>query len=148
MVDTREGPEAISTSSRMHEQNLKPVIGRRVAVDLCREPSAANYDVIIVDAYCRPRIPIHRATEEAMAIYQDKLVAPQGAVGHNVLDRASGLESVVSAAAANDLKRWVYSEDCGATTNTSSRPPVVGSLGAWEADVGASPVDQMGATES
>ena len=43
-----------------------------------REPDGIYY-LIIVDAYSSDAIPIHLATEEAMAIYKQKL-APQGAV--------------------------------------------------------------------
>src|SRR5262249_24462591 len=69
--------------------------------------------VIIVDAYSSDAIPIHLATEEAMAIYKDKL-APQGAVVMHVSNRHLELESVVvGIAVANDMKSWVYSQDTG-----------------------------------
>ena len=75
-----------------------------------REPDGV-YDLIIVDAYSSDAIPIHLATEEAMAIYKDKL-APQGAVVMHVSNRHLELASViVGIADANDLKSWVYSED-------------------------------------
>ena len=75
-----------------------------------REPDGV-YDLIIVDAYSSDAIPIHLATEEAMAIYKDKL-APQGAVVMHVSNRHLELASVVVGIAdANDLKSWVYNED-------------------------------------
>ena len=75
-----------------------------------KEPDGA-YDLIIVDAYSSDAIPIHLATEEAMAIYKDKL-APQGAVAMHVSNRHLELASViVGIADANDLKSWVYNED-------------------------------------
>jgi len=71
------------------------------------------YDLIIVYAYSSDSIPIHLATQEAMAIYKDRL-APQGAVLMHVSNRHLELASViVGIAEANDLKSWVYSEDYG-----------------------------------
>ncbi|TDN15899.1 hypothetical protein CEE80_11890, partial [Lactobacillus crispatus] len=71
------------------------------------------YDLIIVDAYSSDAIPIHLATEEAMAIYKEKL-APQGAVVMHVSNRHLELASVVVGIAdENDMKSWVYNEDSG-----------------------------------
>jgi hypothetical protein len=69
--------------------------------------------MIIVDAYSSDAIPIHLATEEAMAIYEQKL-APHGVVVMHVSNRNLELSSVVVGIAdANDMKSWVYSEDSG-----------------------------------
>jgi hypothetical protein len=75
-----------------------------------REPDGI-YDLIIVDAYSSDAIPIHLATEQAMAIYKDKL-APHGAVLMHVSNRHLELSSVVvGIAGANHLKSWVYNEE-------------------------------------
>ncbi|HEU0082610.1 MAG TPA: class I SAM-dependent methyltransferase, partial [Bradyrhizobium sp.] len=94
------------------------------------------YDLIIVDAYSSDAIPIHLATEEAMAIYKQKL-APQGAVAMHVSNRHLELSSViVGIADANDLKSWVFSEDSGRDNEYIFSTTVVVSARA-EADVGA-----------
>jgi hypothetical protein len=108
MVDTARDPKYF-TYIRNCEPDLKPVIGD-ARLTFAREPDGI-YDLIIVDAYSSDAIPIHLATEEAMAIYKDKL-APQGAVLMHVSNRHLELASVVvGIAEENDLKSWVYSED-------------------------------------
>src|ERR1700676_2459187 len=108
MVDTARDPKYF-TYIRECAPNLQPVIGD-ARLTFAREPDGI-YDLIIVDAYSSDAIPIHLATEEAMAIYKAKL-APQGAVVMHVSNRHLELSSVVVGIAdANDLKSWVYSED-------------------------------------
>jgi hypothetical protein len=108
MVDTARDPKYF-TYIQSCAPDLKPVIGD-ARLTFAREPDGI-YDLIIVDAYSSDAIPIHLATEEAMAIYKDKL-APQGAVVMHVSNRHLELSSVVVGIAdANDLKSWVYSED-------------------------------------
>jgi hypothetical protein len=108
MVDTARNPKYFSYIQNC-EPDLKPVIGD-ARLTFAREPDGI-YDLIIVDAYSSDAIPIHLATEQAMAIYKDKL-APQGAVLMHVSNRHLELSSVVVGIAdANDLKSWVYSED-------------------------------------
>jgi hypothetical protein len=110
MVDTARDPKYF-TYIQNCAPDLKPVIGD-ARLTFAREPDGI-YDLIIVDAYSSDAIPIHLATEEAMAIYKDKL-APQGAVVMHVSNRHLELSSVVVGIAdANDLKSWVYSEDSG-----------------------------------
>jgi hypothetical protein len=110
MVDTARDPKYF-TYIQSCAPDLKPVIGD-ARLTFAREPDGI-YDLIIVDAYSSDAIPIHLATEEAMAIYKDKL-APQGAVVMHVSNRHLELSSVVVGIAdANDLKSWVYSEDSG-----------------------------------
>jgi hypothetical protein len=110
MVDTARDPKYF-TYIQNCEPDLKPVIGD-ARLTFAREPNGI-YDLIIVDAYSSDAIPIHLATEEAMAIYKDKL-APQGAVVMHVSNRHLELSSVVVGIAdANELKSWVYSEDSG-----------------------------------
>jgi hypothetical protein len=108
MVDTARDPKYF-TYIQNCEPDLKPVIGD-ARLTFAREPDGV-YDLIIVDAYSSDAIPIHLATQEAMAIYKQKL-APQGAVVMHVSNRHLELSSViVGIAEANDLKSWVYSED-------------------------------------
>ncbi|HKH02811.1 MAG TPA: fused MFS/spermidine synthase, partial [Bradyrhizobium sp.] len=108
MVDTASDPRYFSYIKNC-EPGLKPVIGD-ARLTFAKEPDGA-YDLIIVDAYSSDAIPIHLATEEAMAIYKDKL-APEGAVLMHVSNRHLELASVVVGIAdANDLKSWVYNED-------------------------------------
>ncbi|MCP1914098.1 MULTISPECIES: spermidine synthase [Bradyrhizobium] len=110
MVDTARDPKYF-TYIQNCEPNLKPVIGD-ARLTFAKEPDGL-YDLIIVDAYSSDAIPIHLATEEAMAIYKEKL-APQGAVVMHVSNRHLELASVVVGIAdANDMKSWVYSEDSG-----------------------------------
>jgi hypothetical protein len=93
------------------------------------------YDLIIVDAYSSDAIPIHLATEEAMAIYKAKL-APHGAVLMHVSNRHLELASVVvGIAEENDLKSWVYNEDSGRDAEYIFSTNVVVSA-REEADVG------------
>jgi hypothetical protein len=108
MVDTARDPKYFTYIQKCMP-DLKPVIGD-ARLTFAREPDGI-YDLIIVDAYSSDAIPIHLATEEAMAIYKAKL-APQGAVVMHVSNRHLELSSVVvGIAEANDLKSWVYSED-------------------------------------
>ncbi|HEV3499303.1 MAG TPA: fused MFS/spermidine synthase [Bradyrhizobium sp.] len=110
MVDTARDPKYF-TYIQNCAPDLKPVIGD-ARLTFAREPDGI-YDLIIVDAYSSDAIPIHLATEQAMAIYKSKL-APQGAVLMHVSNRHLELSSVVVGIAdANDLKSWVYSEDSG-----------------------------------
>lgn len=110
MVDTARDPKYF-TYIQNCEPNLKPVIGD-ARLTFAKEPDGV-YDLIIVDAYSSDAIPIHLATEEAMAIYKQKL-APQGAVVMHVSNRHLELASVVVGIAdANDMQSWVYSEDSG-----------------------------------
>jgi hypothetical protein len=107
MVDTARDPRYF-TYIRSCEPDLEPVIGD-ARLTFARE-SDGIYDLIIVDAYSSDAIPIHLATEEAMAIYKDKL-APQGAVVMHVSNRHLELSSVVVGIAdANDLMSWVYNQ--------------------------------------
>jgi hypothetical protein len=108
MVDTARDPKYFTYIGNC-EPDLKPVIGD-ARLTFAKEPDGV-YDLIIVDAYSSDAIPIHLATEEAMAIYKDKL-APRGAVVMHVSNRHLELSSVVVGIAdANGLKSWVYSED-------------------------------------
>jgi hypothetical protein len=133
MVDTARDPKYF-TFIRDCEPDLKPVIGD-ARLTFAKEPDGV-YDLIIVDAYSSDAIPIHLATEEAMAIYKQKL-APQGAVVMHVSNRHLELSSViVGIADANDLKSWVFSEDSGRDNEYIFSTTVVVSARA-EADVGA-----------
>jgi hypothetical protein len=110
MVDTARDPKYFSYIKNC-EPELNPVIGD-ARLTFAREPDGV-YDLIIVDAYSSDAIPIHLATEEAMAIYKEKL-APQGAVVMHVSNRHLELSSVVvGIAEPNGLTSWVYSEDSG-----------------------------------
>ncbi|RYX89342.1 MAG: class I SAM-dependent methyltransferase [Bradyrhizobiaceae bacterium] len=110
MVDTARDPKFFSFISKC-QPDIKPVIGD-ARLTFAREPDGA-YDLIIVDAYSSDAIPIHLATQEAMAIYKAKL-APAGAVVMHVSNRHLELASVVTGIAdANGLKSWVFNEDTG-----------------------------------
>jgi hypothetical protein len=133
MVDTASDPTYFSYITNC-EPDLKPVIGD-ARLTFAKEPDGA-YDLIIVDAYSSDAIPIHLATEEAMAIYKDKL-APEGAVLMHVSNRHLELTSVVVGIAdANDLKSWVYNEDSKRDDEYIFTTKVVVSA-REEADVGA-----------
>ncbi|MBR0938077.1 fused MFS/spermidine synthase [Bradyrhizobium jicamae] len=132
MVDTARDPKYF-TYIQSCEPNLKPVIGD-ARLTFAKEPDGV-YDLIIIDAYSSDAIPIHLATEEAMAIYKQKL-APQGAVVMHVSNRHLELASVVVGIAdANDMKSWVYSEDSGRDNEYIFATSVVVSA-REEADVG------------
>ncbi|HKO71858.1 MAG TPA: class I SAM-dependent methyltransferase [Bradyrhizobium sp.] len=108
MVDTARDPKYFSYIQSC-APNLKPVIGD-ARLTFAREPDGL-YDLIIVDAYSSDAIPIHLATEQAMAIYKAKLAA-RGAVLMHVSNRHLELASVVvGIAGANDLNSWVFNED-------------------------------------
>ncbi len=110
MVDTARDPKYF-TYIQSCESDLKPVMGD-ARLTFAKEPDHV-YDMIIVDAYSSDAIPIHLATEEAMAIYEQKL-APHGVVVMHVSNRNLELTSVVVGIAdANDMKSWVFSEDSG-----------------------------------
>jgi hypothetical protein len=132
MVDTARDPRYF-TYIQNCAPDLKPVIGD-ARLTFAREPDGV-YDLIVVDAYSSDAIPIHLATEQAMAIYKDKL-APQGAVVVHVSNRHLELSSVVVGIAdANDLKSWVYNQ----TTNRDSEyifSTLVVVCARQEADVG------------
>ncbi|MGO9359578.1 MAG: spermidine synthase [Xanthobacteraceae bacterium] len=133
MVDTARDPKKFSfISSCMPD--LRPVMGD-ARLTFAREPDGV-YDLIIVDAYSSDAIPIHLATEEAMAIYKAKL-EPHGAVVMHVSNRHLELASVVvGIAEANDLKSWVYNEDSGRDDEYIFATNVVVSA-REEADVGS-----------
>jgi hypothetical protein len=132
MVDTARDPKYF-TYIQNCEPDLKPVIGD-ARLTFAKEPDGV-YDLIIVDAYSSDAIPIHLATEEAMAIYKAKL-APQGAVVMHVSNRHLELASVVvGIAQANELQSWVYSEDSGRDNEYIFATSVVVCARA-EADVG------------
>jgi hypothetical protein len=132
MVDTARDPRYF-TYIKNCEPDLKPVIGD-ARLTFAREPDGI-YDLIVVDAYSSDAIPIHLATEEAMAIYKTKL-APQGAVVMHVSNRHLELASVVvGIAEANGLESWVYSEDSGRDNEYIFATSVVVSA-REEADVG------------
>lgn len=110
MVDTARDPRYF-TYINSCEPDMKPVMGD-ARLTFAKEKDG-TYDLIIVDAYSSDAIPIHLATEEAMAIYKAKL-APQGAVVMHVSNRHLELASVVvGIAEENDMKSWVYNEDSG-----------------------------------
>ncbi|CAL79312.1 conserved hypothetical protein; putative membrane protein [Bradyrhizobium sp. ORS 278] len=132
MVDTASDPKYFSYIKNC-APDFKPVIGD-ARLTFAKEPDGV-YDLIIVDAYSSDAIPIHLATEEAMAIYKAKL-APQGAVVMHVSNRHLELESVVVGIAdANDMKSWVYNEDSGRDDEYIFSTDVVVSA-REEADVG------------
>ncbi|WP_249123123.1 MULTISPECIES: fused MFS/spermidine synthase [unclassified Bradyrhizobium] len=132
MVDTARDPSKFSfIKSCMPD--LQPVMGD-ARLTFAKQPDGI-YDLIIVDAYSSDAIPIHLATEEAMAIYKDKL-APQGAVVMHVSNRHLELASVVVGIAdENDMKSWVFSEDSGRDNDYIFSTNVVVSA-REEADVG------------
>ena len=108
MVDTARDPKYFAYIQSC-EPDLKPVIGD-ARLTFAKEPDGI-YDLIILDAYSSDAIPVHLATQQAMAIYKSKL-APQGAVVVHVSNRHLELSSViVGIAEVNNLKSWVYSED-------------------------------------
>jgi len=132
MVDTARDPRYFTFVSSC-EPAMKPVIGD-ARLTFAREKDG-SYDLIIVDAYSSDAIPIHLATEEAMAIYKAKL-APHGAVLMHVSNRHLELASVVvGIAEENDLKSWVYNEDSGRDAEYIFTTEVVISA-REEADVG------------
>ena len=132
MVDTARDPKYF-TYIQSCEPDMKPVIGD-ARLTFAREPDGV-YDLIIVDAYSSDAIPIHLATEEAMAIYKNKL-APQGAVLMHVSNRHLELASVVvGIAEENDLKSWVFNEDSGRDSEYIFTTDVVISA-REEADIG------------
>ncbi len=110
MVDTARDPKYFNFINAC-EPTMKPVMGD-ARLTFAKEKDG-TYDLIIVDAYSSDAIPVHLATEEAMAIYKSKL-ALQGAVLMHVSNRHLDLESVaVGIAEENDLKSWVFNEDSG-----------------------------------
>jgi hypothetical protein len=132
MVDTARDPKYFTYVSAC-DPNMKPVIGD-ARLTFAKEQDG-TYDLIIVDAYSSDAIPIHLATEEAMAIYKAKL-APQGAVVMHVSNRHLELASVVvGIAEENDLKSWVFNEDSGRDADYIFTTNVVISA-REEADVG------------
>ncbi|HEX7884305.1 MAG TPA: fused MFS/spermidine synthase [Afipia sp.] len=132
MVDTARDPKYFNYVSAC-DPNMKPVIGD-ARLTFAKEADG-TYDLIVVDAYSSDAIPIHLATEEAMAIYKAKL-APQGAVLMHVSNRHLELASVVvGIAEENDLMSWVFNEDSGRDANYIFTTEVVISA-RQEADVG------------
>jgi hypothetical protein len=132
MVDAARDPRYFSYIKNC-EPDLDPVIGD-ARLTFAREPDGV-YDLVIVDAYSSDAIPIHLATEQAMAIYKEKL-APQGAVVMHVSNRHLELSSVVvGIAEANGLTSWVYNEDSGRDNEYIFATSVVVSARA-KADVG------------
>lgn len=133
IVDIAKDPRRFTFVSRCMP-DLQPVMGD-ARLTFAKEPDG-TYDLIIVDAYSSDAIPIHLATQEAMAIYKQKL-APQGAVMVHVSNRHLELSSViVGIADANGLKAWVFDEDSNRDSEYIFSTEVV--LAAREeADVGA-----------
>ncbi len=110
MIDTARDPRYFTFIEKCAPQ-MKPVLGD-ARLTFAREADG-EYDLIIVDAYSSDAIPIHLATQEAMAIYLAKL-APQGAVAMHVSNRHLELAGVVAGiAGANGLTSWHFNEDSG-----------------------------------
>jgi hypothetical protein len=110
MIDTAADPKYFSYIRDCYP-DIKPVLGD-ARLTFAKEPDGL-YDIIVVDAYSSDAIPIHLATQEAMAIYKQKL-APHGVVVMHVSNRHLELSSVVVGIAdANGLKSWVFSHDAG-----------------------------------
>jgi hypothetical protein len=108
IVDIAKDPRRFTFVSRCMP-DLQPVMGD-ARLTFAKEPDGF-FDLIIVDAYSSDAIPIHLATQEAMAIYKQKL-APQGAVMVHVSNRHLELSSViVGIADANGLKAWTFDDD-------------------------------------
>ncbi|MGB3271416.1 MAG: fused MFS/spermidine synthase [Xanthobacteraceae bacterium] len=108
MVATARDPRRFTFISAC-APDLAPVIGD-ARLTFADEPDGA-YDLVIVDAYSSDAIPVHLATQEAMAIYQRKL-APHGAVLMHVSNRHLDLADVaVGIAAANGLASWVHTDE-------------------------------------
>ncbi len=107
MIATARDPKYFTFVAKC-APNLDVVVGD-ARLTFARQPDGV-YDLIVVDAYSSDAIPIHLATQEAMAIYRSKL-APGGAVMMHVSNRNLELASVaVGIAEANGLKSWVYNE--------------------------------------
>ena len=133
MIDTARDPRYFTFIEKCAPQ-MKPVLGD-ARLTFAREPDG-QYDLIIVDAYSSDAIPIHLATQEAMAIYRSKL-APQGAVAMHVSNRHLELASVVAGiAGANGLTSWHFNEDSGRDDNYVFTTDVVISARA-AADIGS-----------
>jgi hypothetical protein len=110
MIDTAADPKYFSYIRDCYP-DIKPVLGD-ARLTFAKEPDGL-YDIIVVDAYSSDAIPIHLATQEAMAIYKQKL-APHGVVVMHVSNRHLELSSVVVGIAnANGLKSWVFSHESG-----------------------------------
>jgi hypothetical protein len=68
-----------------------------------------KYDLIIMDAFSSDAVPVHLLTQEAVALYKQKL-APGGLVGAHVMNRHLELPSVVAGvAAANGMRTRIMS---------------------------------------
>jgi hypothetical protein len=133
MIDTARDPRYFTFIEKCAPQ-MKPVLGD-ARLTFAREPDG-QYDLIIVDAYSSDAIPIHLATQEAMAIYRSKL-APQGAVAMHVSNRHLELASVVAGIAdANGLTSWHFNEDSGRDDTYVFTTDVVISA-RTEADIGS-----------
>ena len=133
MIDTARDPRYFTFIEKCAPQ-MKPVLGD-ARLTFAREPDG-QYDLIIVDAYSSDAIPIHLATQEAMAIYRSKL-APQGAVAMHVSNRHLELASVVAGIAnANGLTSWHFNEDSGRDDTYVFTTDVVISARA-DADIGS-----------
>jgi hypothetical protein len=133
MIDTARDPRYFTFIEKC-APTMRPVLGD-ARLTFAREPDG-QYDLIIVDAYSSDAIPIHLATQEAMAIYRSKL-APQGAVAMHVSNRHLELASVVAGIAkANGLTSWHFNEDSGRDDSYVFTTDVVISARA-DADIGS-----------
>jgi hypothetical protein len=133
MIDTARDPRYFTFIEKC-APTMRPVLGD-ARLTFAREPDG-QYDLIIVDAYSSDAIPIHLATQEAMAIYRSKL-APQGAVAMHVSNRHLELASVVAGIAkANGLTSWHFNEDSGRDDSYVFTTDVV-ILARADADIGS-----------
>ncbi|MBN8962178.1 MAG: fused MFS/spermidine synthase [Rhizobiales bacterium] len=133
MIDTARDPRYFTFIEKC-APTMQPVLGD-ARLTFAREPDG-QYDLVIVDAYSSDAIPIHLATQEAMAIYRSKL-APQGAVAMHVSNRHLELASVVAGiAGANGLTSWHFNEDSGRDDTYVFTTDVVISARA-DADIGS-----------
>ena len=71
-------------------------------VELARGP-AAQYDVLVVDAFSSDAIPLHLLTREAIDVYQ-RALRPGGVMLIHISNRFFDLEPVLAADAAE--RRW------------------------------------------
>jgi len=112
-----------------------PIVIGDARLTLAKEPDG-SFDVIVVDAYSSDAIPIHLATQEAMALYKRKLT-PNGLVVMHVSNRHLELASVVAGiAAANGMKTWRADADSNSDDYYTFGSEVVVAANGPEAVVG------------
>lgn len=109
--------------ARARGANVSTVLGD-ARLTLRNEP-AAEFDLLVIDAFSGDAIPVHLLTREAFALYAEK-ITPQGTLAVHISNRFLDLKQVVAnGAAALDGIALIKDESANPETELTGRSPSI-----------------------